>query len=329
MTFTENQLKGNWGEFYIAQLLSEHKCLVRAVPQGHDSGIDLYCERVINGQPFLHFYVQVKTGSTYFKENFSEKITLNVEESNKTPDEKEKIRQNKYTERVKYWQNQPVPVWIFCINEKNNKNNFHPFYIFSTLDFKSERNSISNRDLVNSLDDFRKYFDKDFFYEYYKWTIMQGRVTPIPKIDNTKSFYFLSGTIQDNHKKKLSNNICFTLWRIIEDSLRIAIKLDDGLIQPNKTEKDKDRVFKQLKPYILALEKLMEDKSNLRPGFLIILGFYYEFNETYDLDIAKSYYVKGISLLTTNFLSKLDIDRLSNLYNNHLTRVQEKLKEQS
>jgi len=61
MSFGNNQLKGNWGEQYIASRLTSCDCLVRHVPQGHDSGIDLYCESIKNGNPFLHFFVQVKT----------------------------------------------------------------------------------------------------------------------------------------------------------------------------------------------------------------------------------------------------------------------------
>lgn len=65
MSFTDNQLKGNWGEQYIAAQLSSQGCLIRHVTQGHDSGIDLYCEKIINGEPLLHFWVQVKTSKKW------------------------------------------------------------------------------------------------------------------------------------------------------------------------------------------------------------------------------------------------------------------------
>lgn len=61
MTITDNQLKGNWGEQYIAANLAAQGCFIRHVTQGHDSGIDLYCETVKDKTPFLHFWCQIKT----------------------------------------------------------------------------------------------------------------------------------------------------------------------------------------------------------------------------------------------------------------------------
>ena len=61
MKITDQQLKGNWAEQYIAAQLSSQGCLIRHVTQGHDSGIDLYCEKVKDGIPYLHFWCQIKT----------------------------------------------------------------------------------------------------------------------------------------------------------------------------------------------------------------------------------------------------------------------------
>jgi len=64
MSFTDNQLKGNWAEQYIAHRLAAEDCLVRHVSQGQDSGIDLYCEKLGEDQngkkvPYLHFWCQM------------------------------------------------------------------------------------------------------------------------------------------------------------------------------------------------------------------------------------------------------------------------------
>src|SRR5678810_39760 len=77
--FTDAQLKGNWAEQHVAALLSSAGCLVRHVHQGHDSGIDLYCEKITQGTPHLHFWVQVKALAIF-----------------KTPDGRRKFRPRKY-----------------------------------------------------------------------------------------------------------------------------------------------------------------------------------------------------------------------------------------
>ena len=61
MTITDEQLKGNWAEQYIASELASQDCFIRRVTQGHDYGIDLYCETVKDNKPFLHFWCQIKT----------------------------------------------------------------------------------------------------------------------------------------------------------------------------------------------------------------------------------------------------------------------------
>lgn len=57
----ENCLKGNYAASYVASKLSAY-CLVRPVAADTDVGIDLYCETVQENQPFLHFWMQVKSG---------------------------------------------------------------------------------------------------------------------------------------------------------------------------------------------------------------------------------------------------------------------------
>jgi Domain of unknown function (DUF4365) len=61
-TVPEERLKGNYGASVVMARLSS-QCLVRPVAADTDVGVDLYCETVAKGQPFLHFWVQVKTGA--------------------------------------------------------------------------------------------------------------------------------------------------------------------------------------------------------------------------------------------------------------------------
>ena len=65
MIITDEQIKGNWAEQYIASELSSQGCFIRQVTQGHDSGIDLYCETIVNNAPFLHFWCQIKSSKRY------------------------------------------------------------------------------------------------------------------------------------------------------------------------------------------------------------------------------------------------------------------------
>jgi hypothetical protein len=53
-TVDTNRLKGNFGAAFVSACLSSER-LVRPVAAETDVGIDLYCETIENGSPFLHF----------------------------------------------------------------------------------------------------------------------------------------------------------------------------------------------------------------------------------------------------------------------------------
>jgi len=93
-----NRLKGNQAAFLVSAWLGK-QCLVRPVSEGSDVGVDLFCETVDvpSGQPFLHFWVQVKTGAR--------QITL--------ADGRAKCSFDK--EHVDYWCRQPVPAYAFLV----------------------------------------------------------------------------------------------------------------------------------------------------------------------------------------------------------------------
>lgn len=88
-------LKGNYGEAYVAFLLSS-ECLVRTTTS--DIGVDLYCESVVAARPFSHFWVQVKTGNqvTFSKDRGRAWCRFKAD-------------------HLVYWRNQPVPVFAALI----------------------------------------------------------------------------------------------------------------------------------------------------------------------------------------------------------------------
>ena len=115
MVMKDNQLKGNWAEQYISARLTERGCLVRHVPQGHDIGIDLYCETIEEDTPFLHFWCQIKT-------------------SNKWKGDKKRISFPIKKGEKQYWIKQPVPVFVFLVPDLRDEytERFIPFYICRT-----------------------------------------------------------------------------------------------------------------------------------------------------------------------------------------------------
>ena len=94
---TDSLLKGNHGAAHVMARLSQH-CLVRPVAADTDIGIDLYCETVLDNQPFLHFWMQVKTGTQCLL------------------DDKKNIASCSFSiDHLEYWSNQPVPVFAALV----------------------------------------------------------------------------------------------------------------------------------------------------------------------------------------------------------------------
>ena len=94
-----NRLKGNYAQAIVCSWLSR-RCLVRSVAEGTDIGVDLYCESVLEDQPFLHFWVQVKA----------------IPSNNiRTVDGKEEARYSFDRRHLEYWDRQPIPVYAFLV----------------------------------------------------------------------------------------------------------------------------------------------------------------------------------------------------------------------
>jgi hypothetical protein len=96
-TVSEERLKGNYGAALVTARLSG-ECLVRPVATDTDVGVDLYCETVVEGQPFLHFWVQVKTGAQCHLDRAAMTASCRFAR-----------------DHLDYWFRQPVPVYAALV----------------------------------------------------------------------------------------------------------------------------------------------------------------------------------------------------------------------
>ena len=94
-----NRLKGNFAQALASTWLSR-MCLVRPVAEGTDIGIDLYCESIVDGVPYLHFWVQVKAIPS---------SSVRVEGEERT------ARYSFDRRHLEYWDRQPIPVYALLV----------------------------------------------------------------------------------------------------------------------------------------------------------------------------------------------------------------------
>ena len=90
----DRRLTGNAGAAQVACLLAA-ECLVRPVAADTDIGVDLYCETQESGTPFLHFWIQVKSGP--------QRIYV--------PQDRTWASCSFDADHLRYWGRQPVPVF--------------------------------------------------------------------------------------------------------------------------------------------------------------------------------------------------------------------------
>jgi len=93
----EKRLKGNYGAAVVTARLSG-ECLVRPVAADTDVGVDLYCETVVEGEPFLHFWIQVKAGDQCKESADGGQASCRFRE-----------------DHLAYWLRQPVPVFAALV----------------------------------------------------------------------------------------------------------------------------------------------------------------------------------------------------------------------
>ncbi len=106
-------LFASFAERYVASRLSRADCLVRTI-EGIDVGVDLYCESVEDGYPFLHFWVQVKSGKQCERTPHGAKCRLE-------------------RKHLEYWERQPVPVFIALLPDAERYESQDVFLIAISL----------------------------------------------------------------------------------------------------------------------------------------------------------------------------------------------------
>ena len=195
MIINDNQLKGNWGEQYIASKLSSLGCLVRHVPQGHDTGVDLYCEKVENDIPYLHFWCQIKT-------------------SNKWKGNRNTISFRPNKNHVNYWLNQPVPVILFIVPDLRQQNDYVPFYIFSEF-HDHYRQSLFK--IINN-EKLRDFLNTYLSYESFLWDLKNGKVSYIKGVKPQYKKLIPKG-LALNYERDLQLSLLCTLHILADDFL--------------------------------------------------------------------------------------------------------------
>ncbi|MFZ3060680.1 MAG: DUF4365 domain-containing protein [Candidatus Methanoperedens sp.] len=297
MTITDNQLKGNWGEQYIAANLAAQGCFIRHVTQGHDSGIDLYCETVKDNTPFLHFWCQIKTSKDYDEK--SEPLSF-------TPDSEKKHKE--------YWLKQPVPVFIFLVPDLRDGTNI-PYYICRAIDLQHNKTINSFAKIESPEDLSNKFLNGCLAIETLKWELKDGKVTSLKTTNSEKTEHFLSGATHD-FENELVRSLDLTLWRLSQDNI-IPIDLNKNNFNLNAYE------IKKAKPYMKAWEILLQDKSEKGYHYYATLGLYYEFDEL-EKNYNKSleHYEKSLSIINKDEDSwKITIEGIKR----HIERVKSKM----
>ena len=310
MPFTENQLKGNWGEQYVAERLAACGCLIRHVPQGHDSGLDLYCESTKDGLPFLHFWCQVKVRQEFATDTPTNQVRVSPEGLN-------------------YWLSQPVPVIIALVPDKPGEN--PPLYFCPPggLIFETKNNVITASRRIETKAEMQSFLDRMLAVETYLWELHHGKVTtlktsPLPS-------YGASMLIGASHlfEPKLLESIRQALWRLAEDILRRHYSLHT--LEPlEKSEISHTEAVNGARPYVQALEALMEGKRLGNYENLLTIGFLAEM----DGDFAKAENMYCRSLASIEGDKQLDCSQMPwagflGQIQLHLNRAKQKLSHQT
>ena len=305
MTITDEQLKGNWAEQYIASELASQDCFVRHVTQGHDSGIDLYCETVKDSKPFLHFWCQIKTRKRL----------------------KGKRKQISFTEKKhrKYWLNQPVPVFIFLVPDLRDECNI-PYYICRACDLWYKEKIISFLK-IESREQLSTFLNERLAIENVRWQLKEGKVDYLKTPENERIKQFLSGIVQDFEPQFL-NSLCWSLWRLSQDILFHGINSKVMLEKARLDDDEKER-FNNAKPYMKVLEILTVDKNIENYAYYATLGVYYELRGMTQLNKSEKEYTESIayyekSLSTIDGSEPLWKDTIKDIHQ-HIERVKSKI----
>ena len=238
MVMKDNQLKGNWAEQYISARLAERGCLVRHVPQGHDIGIDLYCETIEEHTPFLHFWCQIKTRSKW--KGDKKRISFPIEKRKK-----------------QYWIKQPVPVFVFLVPDLRDEytERFIPFYICRT-DLRGEGKKIDSYKKIESSSDLSDFLRKDLPILTFYWELRKGKIGSLKTVKEEYTRFFPS-FITQNYEPVLLFSLRDTLWRLSHDimfpSPESYIKFKLCVLDQTKEER-----ARRAEPYVKAYQIITE-----------------------------------------------------------------------
>jgi len=299
------QMKGNKGEQYIAQQLSDNNCFIRHVPQGHDIGIDLYCESTKYCEtakrymPFLHFFVQVKK----WKQNT--------------------IAKSDVANDIQYWRDQPVPVFIFHVKEDNSYDIYSALYFILNEKKEEDYRLPAAMGKKKQLEEF---FRKEGFLErnYFEWGLLKGNINPIPSLEKTEVKWFFADKMNlDDYRDNINKTLFFALWRYCEDNL--CAVWDRETFQ-FKSEKNISHL-KDVDHYMKALESWDNDLKNCK--LKATLGLWHAAHE--ENSQAEKYFIEVINIVETdlqnqNISNELRENLKDNLpgYKGYLTKIRKR-----
>ena len=239
MEVSNEQILGNQAEAFVSFKLSQY-CLVRPVASGTDIGIDLYCESLIDNNPQLHFWIQVKSSSKIEKSMDDNIISYSFE-----------------VKHLKYWKTQPVPVFVFFVHEANliNPQNFR-LYVFNITEqlisgiyLEGKTKTLQSNLIIQS-----DYDLKNFIYNTIEITSSRQKFEDgiIAPTHSTKNKYvkrlFPQGSSKyaDNIFQTLRGTAAFILGDLI----------DRELIDPTN-----EKIIKNRKEFTAVLEAFKERKN--------------------------------------------------------------------
>jgi len=169
----ENRLKGNYAASYVAARVSTN-CLVRPVAVDTDVGIDLYCETVQENHPFLHFWLQVKSGSQCISTSDGSSASCRFDK-----------------EHLQYWSRQPVPVFAALVPVEWPVKEDPTIYVVPLTTFPSHRGqppcdtaALPSQFVLrpDNQDDLRHFLDKIVPEATAQLECKKGLVASIPQL---------------------------------------------------------------------------------------------------------------------------------------------------
>lgn len=232
------RIAGNQAEMYVSYKLSRY-CLVRPVASGTDIGIDLYCESVKENEPNIHFWIQVKGSEKNIKKLKNGKISY-------------KFR----TEHLKYWNNQPVPIFAFIIDNHNasdlTKCNIYIInlteQIISGNFTESKTKTLYSDIFIDSDEKLENFILNDVEITAARQKLKEGIISPIP----SSRFLYVNRYLPIG-----SSKFSPLIYRTIRTT--VAFVLGD-LIEIQKGDPNNQQVKQYRKLYTLILEAFKDTK---------------------------------------------------------------------